>query len=149
MSKTSIYIELGDKSKPPVKVKWFGSPSTAELNENICHVVGLAPGTAFQLLDSDGQPIVITPDLANETTLQLVVGDGQLQPAAESGYVERGLLDEPSGKLIKNLEKFKGWKAGERMLFADICQKLNIRMKEQDRVLVVTTEAVYNVDPSG
>lgn len=71
MSKTSIFIELG--GRPPVKVAWFGSPSTEELNNNICHVVGLAAGTPFQLLDSDGQPIIITPDLASDTTLQLVV----------------------------------------------------------------------------
>ena len=51
--------------------------------------------------------------------------------------------------MIQNLQKFKGYKQGETIQFADIASKVNIKFKHQDRVLVITNEAVYNVDPSG
>eukprot|EP01052_Picozoa_sp_SAG31_P011815 SAG31_NODE_678_length_12892_cov_5.458063_10_plen_327_part_00 len=147
MASTSIMIQPADKSKPPVKVKWYGSPSTAELCELVCEMVGLHPGTQFQLVDANGEPVAITPDLSDGTALQLVVGEVQASATENSEVEQRGLLDEP--KLLQNLKKFKAFKEDETLLFADICAKINIKMKHQDRVLVVTTEAVYNVDPSG
>ena len=51
-------------------------------------------------------------------------------------------------KLKRNLEKFKGYKPGqENVMFVDTCEKVNDKIKHQTRVVVVTTEAIYNVEP--
>ena len=53
-----------------------------------------------------------------------------------------------NAKLKANLQKYKEYKAGqENIMFVDTCQKVNDKIKHQDRVLVVTTQAVYNVEP--
>jgi hypothetical protein len=82
MSKTSIFLKLEGKLEP-IRVSWYGSPSSEELNANILENVGLAPGTPFQLLDARGEPIIITPDLASDTTLQLQVARTSATPEEE------------------------------------------------------------------
>ena len=59
---------------------------------------------------------------------------------------DQELLNNP--KLKANMQKFKGFKAGqENIMFVDTCEKVNDKVKHQERVLVVTSEAVYNVEP--
>ena len=66
---------------------------------------------------------------------------GERKP--EGGAQE--LLNNP--KLQANLQKYKEYKKGEDIKFVDTCQKVNDKIKHQERVLVVTTQAVYNVEP--
>ena len=66
---------------------------------------------------------------------------GERKP--EGGAQE--LLNNP--KLKANLQKCKEYKKGEDIKFVDTCQKVNDKIKHQERVLVVTTQAVYNVEP--
>lgn len=66
---------------------------------------------------------------------------GERKP--EGGAQE--LLNNP--KLKANLQKYKEYKKGEDIKFVDTCQKVNDKIKHQERVLVVTTQAVYNVEP--
>ena len=58
---------------------------------------------------------------------------------------DQELMNNP--KLKANLQKFKEYTKGEDIKFVDTCQKVNDKQKHQERVLVVTTQAVYNVEP--
>jgi hypothetical protein len=64
----------------------------------------------------------------------------------EAAGGDQELLQNP--KLKEKLQKEKEYKAGqENIMFVDTCEKVNDKIKHQERVLVVTTEAVYNVEP--
>ena len=54
-------------------VKFYGKPTREELEETICAAANLPAGTRFKLLDSDGDPVVLSSAIPSNIKLTLEV----------------------------------------------------------------------------
>ena len=54
-------------------VKFYGKPTREELEETICAAAELPAGTRFKLLDTDGDPVVLSSAIPNNIKLKLEV----------------------------------------------------------------------------
>jgi hypothetical protein len=66
-------IFLTSESDEQFTVKWFGKPSRQELEETICTTANIPAGTRFKLIDADGDPLVLSASIPNNTKLKLEV----------------------------------------------------------------------------
>ena len=91
--------------------------------------------------DDEQHTVSVAPFGGRKLRTRQTIG-GEREPEGGDQELLRAL------KLKRNLEKFKGYKPGqENVMFVDTCEKVNDKIKHQTRVVVVTTEAIYNVEP--